>query len=101
MPAPKPTPKEEKPRKGVLSGIGGIFSGEKEEFAATIVDMLNREKQLMVFQLDNDQIWVQTTPRTLAIKIGEKVTIKSGNMGGYVLRTESGVSTRVIRFRAD
>ncbi len=78
-------------------GLGWFSASDNEETAATIIDLLNKDKQKMVFQLDNDQIWIQSSPRNLPIKAGEKVTIKSARLGGYVMRTENGVSTRVSR----
>jgi len=69
--------------------------GKKIEISATIVDLLNRDKQRMVFKLDNDQIWIQTSPRNLPIKKGDNVTILSATMGGFIMRTDRGLSTRV------
>ena len=50
-----------------------------------------------VFKLENGQIWMQSSPRDLPFKEGDRVTIKSGTIGGYILRSESGTSTRVQR----
>lgn len=69
--------------------------GEKIDLSATVVDLLKKDKQRMVFKLDNDQIWIQTTPRSLPIKKGDNVTIRSATFGGFILRTEGGTSTRV------
>lgn len=71
--------------------------GEREKviITATITDVLERETQKMVFQLSNGQIWLQTSPRNLPIGIGDEVTIKSGMIGGYIMRSSSGTSTRV------
>jgi hypothetical protein len=49
----------------------------------------------MVFRLENGQIWMQSSPRNLPFAVGNKVAIKSGRIGGYIMRSESGTSTRV------
>lgn len=77
---------------------GGLFdSKEKVEFTALVQELRKRDKQKMVFLLDNGQMWIQSSPRNLPFKKGDKVTIKSGLIGGYILRNERGVSTRVSR----
>ena len=53
----------------------------------------------MVFLLDNDEIWLQVEPRDLPFHEGDTVTIKNGFFGGYFMRTENRVSTRVSRIR--
>jgi len=73
--------------------------GEKIDFAATVEAVLSKEKQKMVFRLDNEQIWIQDSPRPLPIKKGTKVRITSGLVGGYLMRTEGGTSTRVHRIK--
>lgn len=91
------TPKTDKPRKGFFKFLGR----KKEEIVATVVDLLSNDKQRMVFQLDNQQIWIQESPRNLPISKGDRVTIREGTMGGYILRTENGVSTRVSMFEPE
>ena len=66
---------------------------------STITGILAADKQKMVFQLENDQIWIQSTPRTLRFEEGDVVTIRNANFGGYFMRAESGVSTRVQRIQ--
>ncbi len=72
---------------------------EKVNLSSTITGILAAEKQKMVFQLENDQIWIQSTPRSLPFEEGDAVTIKNANFGGYFLRSESGLSTRVQRIQ--
>jgi hypothetical protein len=79
-------PKEEKK---------GWFNREKEVITATITEVLNEDRQKMVFRLSNKQIWLQSSPRSLPINIGDEVTIKSGMIGGFIMRSSSGTSTRV------
>ena len=54
-------------------------------------------QQRMVFRLANDQIWMQSSPRDLPFSVGDNVNIKNARMGGYIMRSESGTSTRVQR----
>ena len=76
----------------------GIFSWpEKVEISSTIAAVRSEYPKKMVFRLENGQIWLQTSPRELVIKTGDKVTIKSGTIGGYILSTDKGVNTRVQR----
>lgn len=80
----------------------GFFEIEgKQYYEGTIVEMLNKPQQRMVFRFDNDEIWIQTTPRSLPIKVGDKVTIRRGTVGGYVLRTENKVSTKISQITTD
>jgi len=77
---------------------GGIFDWpEKISIKSKIAAVRSKEKQKMVFRLENGQIWMQSSPRELPIRTGDEVTIKSGTVGGYILRTSSGTSTRVKR----
>ena len=78
------------------------FSGlldwkEPLNFETEIAAIRSGSKQRMVFRLDNGQIWMQTSPRELPFSVGNKVAIKSGKMGGFIMRSESGTSTRVRR----
>ncbi len=78
------------------------FSGlldwkEPFNFETEIAAIRSGGKQRMVFRLDNGQIWMQTSPRELPFSVGNKVAIKSGKMGGFIMRSESGTSTRVRR----
>jgi hypothetical protein len=76
-----------------------MFDRESIEITATIKEVIDKDRKKMVFLLDNDQIWLQTSPRNLPIRQNDKVTIKSGFIGGYILRNEKGTSTRVERIR--
>lgn len=72
---------------------------EKVNLTSTITGILSQDKQKMVFQLENEQIWIQSTPRPLRFEEGDVVTIRNASLGGYFMRTESGVSTRVQRIQ--
>ena len=51
--------------------------------------------QRMVFRLTNGQIWMQSSPRSLPFKEGDSVVIKAGIIGGYIMRSTNGISSRV------
>ena len=101
--APPPPARAEEPalateRKASESEPERTFLGdEKVNLTSTIKAILAGEKQKMVFQLDNNQIWIQATPRPLPFKEGDRVTIKNALLGGYFMRSEKGVNTRVQR----
>jgi hypothetical protein len=78
----------------------GLFDlDEAVDLTSTIKAVRKRESQKMVFQLENDQIWLQSSPRSLPIYVGDVVTIKNGFIGGYIMRNEKGTSTRVQRIQ--
>ncbi len=70
-----------------------------DTMAGRITEITRRARQEMVFHLDNAQVWMQVTARFRMIKVGEAVKIKRARLGGYILTTEHGVSTRVKRLR--
>lgn len=69
------------------------------DLASTIKAVRRPDKQKMVFLLENDQVWLQDSPRPLPIREGQQVTIKSGRLGGHILTAENGASTRVRRVK--
>jgi hypothetical protein len=85
--------------KNILRKTKRMFDRETVEVTATIKEVIDRDRKKMVFLLDNDQIWLQASPRNLPIRQNDRVTIKSGFIGGYILRNEKGTSTRVERIR--
>lgn len=79
---------------------GGFFKRKPDVTVNSTISAVKDEQQKkMVFRLENGQIWLQTAPRSLPIKAGDEVTIKSAIMGGYMLRNENGTSTRVRRIK--
>lgn len=79
---------------------GGMFSrSEKVEFSSTIRTIRDEDDQRMIFLLDNEQIWIQAAPRFIPFKEGDVVTIKSGLIGGFTMRNEKDVTTRVQRIK--
>jgi len=86
---------DKKPNKRKIS-LGGLFDWKSQpEVETEIAAIRAGSKQRMVFRLANGQIWMQSTPRALPFKTGDKVTIKSGRIGGYIMRSASGTSSRV------
>lgn len=76
----------------------GIFDADENvDFAATIAALRRGDQQRMVFRLDNGQIWMQNAPRDLPFSEGDRVTVKSARLGGYIMRSAGGTSTRVRR----
>jgi hypothetical protein len=78
---------------------GGLFNDPKVNLTTAIEAIRRGDKQKMVFRLENDQIWIQTSPRPLPFREGDTVTIKNGFFGGYFMRNERGTSTRVSRIK--
>ena len=69
------------------------------DFQSRITELKAGNSQKMVFLLENNQIWLQDSPRTLPFRVGDTVKIKKGLLGGYTMRSKSGTSTRVNRIR--
>ena len=69
------------------------------DFQSRIKELKAGNSQKMVFLLENSQIWLQDSPRTLPFRVGDTVKIKKGLLGGYTMRSKSGTSTRVQRIR--
>jgi hypothetical protein len=78
----------------------GLFSAsENLVINSKLTSIRDRDKQKMVFRLENEQIWLQDSPRSLPFREGDDVTIKSATIGGYILSNNKGVSTRVRRIK--
>ena len=96
-PQAAPAPAREEPAEvsqGVMFGKDPVIN-----LTATIKALRRSDTQNMVFLFDNDQIWMQITPRVLPYHEGDKVTIENGFMGGYFMESSSGVITRVKRIQ--
>lgn len=68
-----------------------------ESIAAQLVKVTRRARGEYVFELDNGQVWVQSSPKWFKAEPGDPVTISKFRMGGYSLRNKGGASTRVRR----
>jgi len=79
---------------------GAIFGRDPRiELTTTITSIRRGDQQKMVFLLENDEVWMQATPRRMPFREGDTVTIKNASVGGYFMRTENGASTRVSRIK--
>ncbi|MEM7101347.1 MAG: hypothetical protein AAF541_24055 [Pseudomonadota bacterium] len=65
------------------------------DVSARVVDIHKNLRNELLVELDNGQLWKQTSPRFLDIGRGEEVIIKQARLGGYILSTAGGSSTRV------
>lgn len=84
---------------GSLSKGGLLGLDPRVELTTTITSIRSGDQQKMVFLLENDEVWMQATPRRMPFREGDTVTIKNALLGGYFMRTASGTSTRVSRIR--
>ena len=71
----------------------------KVDFTSTLKAVRVGDQQKMVFLLANDEVWLQNSPRQLPFEKGDEVRIKSGTIGGYIMRNTNGTSTRVRRIK--
>ena len=78
--------KKEKEKQKALESIGG-----------TVAKLSKRPRREIVVELENGQVWTQTSPRFLTIRVGDEVVIKRARLGGYILTTSRGGSSRVKR----
>lgn len=79
---------------------GGMFSKKAQvNISSRLKSVRDQDKQKMIFLLENDQIWIQDSPRSLPFAKGQEVTVKSGTVGGYSLSNEEGLATRVRRIK--
>ncbi len=95
--APSPTPSSTDQEKSWLRGVFDKPAAVSE--SSTIKEMHRRDAQNMAFLLDNDQIWLQDSPRNLPFHVGDTVTIANGTFGGYFLTSDNGTKTRVRRIK--
>ncbi len=97
---PLPDTRQSAPVESKLPSKGGMFDkGPTVNLTATIKAVRRADQQKMMFLLDNDELWMQVTARTLRIRKGDLVSIKSARIGGYMLQTDGGISTRVTRIK--
>ena len=91
---------DEKPPQGPGNRMKSLFDwDDAKPFISKIKKIRSREKQRMVFLLENDQVWIQTEPRPQPFREGEEVSIKTGLMGGFNMRSKSGAYSRVRRIQ--
>ena len=73
-------------------------AAEPADLIAHVASVSPRLTGELLLKLDNGQSWVQAQRKSgVNIKAGERVSIAQGAFGGYLLRSDSGVSMRVRR----
>jgi len=101
-PAPSATPEERFGRTGEMSreenDRRAQAARDLTELNATVIEIWTRADGLMVFTLDNGQIWKQIRPDSLfRLKTGDKVKIQPAALGSFLLSGPFKRSTRVTR----
>lgn len=91
--SPTPRPRESPAREPAAPKVDRPAEGTVHSAIAAI----RRQQQRMVFVLENGQVWIQTAPRPLSVAIGDAVSVRGTLLGGHLLRTETGATTRVRR----
>jgi hypothetical protein len=102
--APVPLSKEER------FGLHGELKREKaqevpelqelEQLQAEVTKVSSKPHGELVVTLENGQVWTEIQPNSGArVKAGERVTIKPGVLGSFLLVPPNGRSTKVIRIR--
>lgn len=102
--APALTPEERFGRTGAMTRDEADRKDQESrglaELHATVTEIWTRADGLMVFTLDNGQIWKQVRPDSLfRLKAGEKVKIQPAALGSFLLSGPSKRSTRVSRVK--
>jgi hypothetical protein len=78
----------------------GTRAADVEKIHARLSTLMTAGGGLLVFTLDNGQVWKQAlTSEELLLKPGDTVTISKGWLGSYTLQTSSGRACRVQRVR--
>jgi len=102
-PAPPPLSAEEK-----FGRRGELIREERDqqsaqalkELHAVVTKVTSRTYGELVITLDNGQVWVQVLPDPhFSVDLKDKITIKPGALGSFLLSAPSGRSTKVKRLR--
>ncbi len=96
---PEPPAEAEFGREQIERAKPIVERDEIAEINASVTDIKRRARNELIVYLSNGQVWAQVSPRYLTIKSGDGVVVRRGRMGGYILTTERGGSTRVKRLR--
>jgi hypothetical protein len=113
VPAPVPAPAAAPPALDAAQQFGlrkdpvaqkemaaGTRAADVEKIHARLGTLVTAGGGLLVFTLDNGQVWKQTlTSEELLLKPGDTVTISKGWLGSYILKAPSGRACRVQRVR--
>jgi hypothetical protein len=69
-----------------------------KELRAAVANISAKPYGELILALDNGQVWEQNeSNNAFMIKVGEKIVIKEGRLGSYMLTTDRGATTRVHR----
>jgi hypothetical protein len=73
-------------------------AAEATDLIAHVASVSQKLTGELLLKMDNGQSWAQAQrDSSVFIKAGERVTISRGTFGGYLLRSDSGVTMRVRR----
>ena len=73
---------------------------ELEQLQAQVTSVSSKPHGELVVTLENGQVWTEIQPNSGArVKAGERVTIKPGVLGSFLLVAANGRSTKVTRVR--
>jgi hypothetical protein len=102
-PVTAPAPKEQF---GFTEGQVARNSGQSaaqtapESVTAAITALDVRRDGKFVVTLDNAQVWAQSEFNSQAdVEIGDRITVRRGMLGSYLLVTKAGIGTRVKRVK--
>ena len=71
-----------------------------ESVTAAVKSLDLRHDGKFVVTLDNAQVWAQSEYNSQAdVKIGDRITVRRGAFGSYLLVTKAGIGTRVKRVK--
>jgi hypothetical protein len=64
--------------------------------SASVSAVTRRADGRLVVTLDNGQVWSQLErDNATEVAVGDKVNVRRGSLGSYILTTRSGVQTKV------
>jgi hypothetical protein len=84
-------PEEQERRKAEVAALPQLDS--------TIVAISKRPYGELVLTLENQQVWVQKSPDSTRLKVGDRITIKRAMLGAFLLVGPTGRSTSVARLQ--
>jgi hypothetical protein len=74
--------------------------GDLAELSATATAIAAKPRGELVVTLDNGQVWAEIAPgSTIRLKVGDRVTIKAGSLGSFLLVAPNNRSSKVTRLR--
>ena len=77
-----------------------VQEAEPASITAAVTELRKQATGEFLAVLDNGQMWAQREINTrVRLRIGERVTIRRGSLGSYLLENSSGLATRVRRVK--